>query len=361
MKLFVDFEKRFSKGARINARLGHTLDGFAVGALFGPSGCGKTTILRCLAGLERPDEGRIQFGDEVWFDSERKINLPPQARGVGYLFQDYALFPHLSVEQNIAYGLKGLSKEQRTKEVERLLRFFELEGLSDRMPNEISGGQQQRVALARALILKPRLLLLDEPLSALDSPTRDKLRPELQRYLREFHTPTVLVSHDRHEVLSLADHLVVLEAGTVLQSGPTPYLFSRPANLSVARIVGVDTVTPARVVSVNDGLATVQIGDAQVMAVAHDHRPGDVFVCIRAEDVMLEKGAPGHTSSRNHLAGTVRTIYPDGPLMRVEIECGFSLRALVTKPASEELQIRIGDPITALLKATSIHLVSPAV
>ena len=183
--LTADFAKHFQPGPVIRASLRCALDAFSITVLFGPSGSGKTTVLRCIAGLERPEEGTIRYAEEVWFDAGQNISLPPQQRGIGYLFQDYALFPHLSVSRNVAYGLRGEPQERRRQRTREMFDLLELTGLEDRYPRQLSGGQQQRVALARALVRQPRLLLLDEPLSALDTPTRRPLRAELRQLLEE--------------------------------------------------------------------------------------------------------------------------------------------------------------------------------
>ncbi|MEI8197543.1 MAG: ABC transporter ATP-binding protein, partial [Phycisphaerae bacterium] len=217
--------------------------------LFGPSGCGKTTILRCLAGLERPDMGFIRYGSEYWFDAPRGLHLPPQRRGIGFLFQDYALFPHLNVAGNISYAIARIARIPRPQRRERLaemLDLLDLGGLEQRYPDQLSGGQQQRVALARALITRPKLLLLDEPLSALDGPTRETLRRHLRKLLTALHIPAIIVTHDPTEAMALADHVAVLHRGQVLQAGPVEEVFSRPTDLTVAQIVGIETVLAGR-------------------------------------------------------------------------------------------------------------------
>jgi molybdate transport system ATP-binding protein len=355
--LHAEFEKRFAGGVTIRAALECPASGFHVTALFGPSGCGKTTVLRCLAGLERPEAGAIRFGDETWFDATAKKMLPPQRRDVAYLFQEYALFPHLTVEQNIAYGLRDQSLAQAHALVLEMLDAFELTGLERRYPHQISGGQQQRVALSRAVIRKPRLLLLDEPLSALDAPTRDELRRGLRDLLRTLATPTILVTHDPMEVIALAQHVLVMEAGEVLQSGPVSDVFSRPTTLAAARIVGVETVADGEVLHVENGLATVAIGSASIMAMCDNTLPREVTVCIRGEDVIIQPiTADAGSSARNRLVGIVRGIIPQGALVRVQLDCGFALTALITRPAADELQLHDGQRVLALIKAPSVHL-----
>jgi molybdate transport system ATP-binding protein len=356
-ELVAEFDKHFPRGPRIRAALCLPTEAFSVTVLFGPSGSGKTTVLRCLAGLERPDRGSIRFEEELWFEGARGVFLPPQRRGIGYLSQEYALFPHLTVAGNIAYGLGGLRGSERRQRVARMIDLFGLTGLEERWPRQLSGGQQQRAALARALVRRPRLLLLDEPLSALDTPTREQLRRDLRRLLAELSVPTVLVTHDQVEAIALGDAVVVLDEGQVCQSGPVAEVFTHPANVTVARIVGVETVEPAQVLSVADGLATVAVGDAQLVALDRGARVGESYVCIRAEDVILEKGATASSSARNHLAGPIRTMVREGPMVRVGLDCGFSLTALVTNQACLELGLREGDTVSALVKVPAIHVI----
>ena len=218
-QLLARFEKRFESGVAIAADLALPATGFTVTVLFGPSGCGKTTILRCLAGLERPGSGHIEFAGETWFDAEKGVCLAPQQRDIGFLFQEYALFPHLNVAENIGYSLINVSAAERRRCVEEMLQRFDLSGLGARYPRQISGGQQQRVALARSLARRPKLLLLDEPVSALDSDLREQVRKELRQQLAGFKVPVVLVTHDRQEAMSLADQVIILSQGRILRAG----------------------------------------------------------------------------------------------------------------------------------------------
>jgi molybdate transport system ATP-binding protein len=209
-----------------------------VTVFLGSSGSGKTTILRCLAGLERPQRGRIRFGVRTWFDASQGIHLPPDRRDIGFLFQDYALFPHMSVERNIAFAGLGSGREAVSHRVAELLEAFRLRGLERRLPRQLSGGQQQRVALARAVFRRPKLLLLDEPLSALDRATADEVREELRALIRHLAIPTYVVSHDRTDALALADRMVVIDDGRIIQSGTTQEVFDAPQTPAAARLVG---------------------------------------------------------------------------------------------------------------------------
>ena len=232
---------------------GFTLDvawsaGDGVAVLFGPSGAGKTLTLQCLAGLIRPDSGRIVLGDRVFFDSTRGIDLPPQQRRIGYVFQGYALFPHLTVADNVGFGLRKAPRAERQARVARVLARLGLTGLERRYPRELSGGERQRVALGRALAIEPALLLLDEPLSALDAPRRLALRDELRALLSEITTAAVVVTHDFTEAYRLADRIVVYDAGRVVQSAPRAELLWQPASESVARIMGVRNILAGTVI-----------------------------------------------------------------------------------------------------------------
>ena len=244
--------------ARLDVRIvkrlpGFTLDvawtaGDGVAVLFGPSGAGKTLTLQCLAGLLQPDTGRIVVDGRVLFDSASAIDVPPQARRVGYVFQGYALFPHLSVAENVGFGLRDRPRAERRARTDEVLARLGLAELAGRSPGDLSGGQRQRVALGRALATDPALLLLDEPLSALDAPLRRALRDELRTILRDWRTAAVVVTHDFTEAYRLADRIVVYDAGRVVQSAPRSELLWQPASHSVARIVGIRNVLHGEVV-----------------------------------------------------------------------------------------------------------------
>src|SRR2546426_7741056 len=297
-EMTADFEKRYNGGPTIRAALGLPVGRSHVTVLFGPSGAGKTTVLRCLAGLERPERGRVRFASETWLDTDVGVMAPPQARGVGYLFQDYALFPHLTVAGNITYAIHDLDSRERRVRLDEMIRLLRLEGLEDRRPAQLSGGQQQRVALARVLARRPRLLLLDEPLSALDAPTREQLRGELRALLRGQRMPTLCVTHDWVEALTLADQVAVMAGGRILQTGSPDSVFSRPANAEVAAIVGVETVIAGKVVGRQDGLAAFDVAGKQLWGAGGGGQGGGVYLLIRGAGVMLEKGAPPSSSAR---------------------------------------------------------------
>lgn len=332
-----------------------------VTVLFGPSGAGKTTLLRCLAGLDRPEPGsRVSLDGQVWDAPGR--HLRARRRRVGYLFQDHALFPHLSVRGNVAYGLHRLPRGDRAGRVAEALAAAGATHLRDLPTRGLSGGEAQRVALARALAPGPRLLLLDEPLSALDAPTRGRLRTELRRLLRASGVPTIVVTHDRTEALTLGDQLAVMIAGRLHQIGPVEEVFNRPASAEVAAAVGVETVVAGHVTGQVDRLAQVSVAGHTMQAAPEEpgFAAGDrVLVCVRADDVVLElPGAAGPTSPRNHLPAVITSITPDGPLLRIALDVGFPLTAYVTRPTREQLDLRPGTRLTAAIKAPSVHLVA---
>ena len=358
-QLKADFERTFRNGPSIRGAFELPIDTGAVGVLFGPSGSGKTTILRSIAGLERPDTGAISFADEIWFDGPRGTFVTPQARRVGYLPQDYAVFPHLTAAENVAFGVRAPDRGTRMRTAHNLLTRFGLDDIGERRPRQLSGGQLQRVALARTLAANPQLLLLDEPLSALDASLRSELRGELRRTLKSTSLPALIVTHDRAEALALGDWLMVVVAGRIVQSGPVEAVFGAPASRATAEALGVENIYAARRVGMQHGLAMLRIGRAELLAVdAEGAASDDMFACIRAEDVALERSAASASSARNHLRGRIQSVVSEGPLARVVVDCGIPVVSLVTNHARHELQLREGDEIVATIKATAVSLVA---
>lgn len=353
--ILIEFELQYPDGPRVRASA--VLGRAPITVLFGPSGSGKTTILRCLAGLERPQTGQIGIDGEMWLDTGKGLFVSPQRRRVGYVPQDQALFPHLTVAGNVGFGLSRLNAGERHARIRELVDLLGLKGLEARRPSELSGGQRQRVAIARALAPHPRVLLLDEPLSSLDAPTRERLRRELRGLILRSGVPAIVVTHDRAEALELGDEIAVVIDGAIRQVGPVSAVFGRPSDAAVASAVGVETVVPGSVMGGRESLSDVRAGDATLVAFNPAGFSGEVLVCIRAEDVVLSPGAPGQESARNRLAGVVESVEPDGSLIRVRVACGFSLAALVTKPAAAELELAPGRAVTALVKAPDVHLI----
>jgi molybdate transport system ATP-binding protein len=236
--------------------------------------------------------------------------------------------------------------------------LFRLQGFEAAKPRELSGGQQQRVALARAVAPRPQLLLLDEPLSALDTPTRLQLRGELRILLKQLALPSIIVTHDWAEALTLGDVMAVMGEGQVHQVGKPHEVFSRPADADVARIVGVETVVQGQVIENANGLATVTVNGTRLKGLSSDAIGAAVYVCIRAEDVVVEQAGSGMTSARNHLMGRVSEIAPQGVMVQVTIDCGFPLTATITRGAVEDLCLVPGASVIAAIKAGAVHLVS---
>jgi molybdate transport system ATP-binding protein len=332
-----------------------------VTGLFGASGSGKTTLVEIIAGLRRPDAGRICLGDTVLTEVASGVSLPPERRRIGYVPQDAALFPHLSVDGNLRFAERRAGAAGEAFSRSHVCTVLGIGGLLSRRVTDLSGGERQRVALARALVSAPRLLLLDEPLAGIDASLKEAILPYLQRIRDEFAVPMVYVSHAAQEMIALCDDLAVLSSGRLLQLGAIDEVFRQPATPEVARIVGVETVQPARLVEVRDGLATVSLGPVSLSALATDlpHGTTAVLVSIRAEDVILIKDADAvQTSARNHLTGTVRAIVPGGPIVRIELDCGFPLVAMLTRQSVEELQLAPGVRVSALVKAPHVHLIA---
>ena len=326
-----------------------------VTAVFGPSGAGKTSLLDLIAGLRAAPSALIRLDETVLADTVKHISVPARRRGIGYVPQDLALFPHLSVRQNLLYGRNSRAPGPGFT-FEHVAEVLEIQPLIARGVTELSGGEKQRVALARALLASPRLLLLDEPLASLDVTLKEKIIPYLARVRDEFQIPMLCVTHDRFEALALADEIVVLVGGKVMQTGPVADVFARPANAAVARFVGVETLQPGQITSVNEGLAVVSVRHASLTALAPVSPASAVFVCIRGEDVVLQRDA-AVSSVRNRLPARIVSFRPEGALVRVELDAGFPLFALVTRPACAELGLQEGQTVTALIKTPAIHLV----
>lgn len=332
-----------------------------VTVLFGPSGAGKTTIIRALAGLERIEAGEIRADGEVWDDGGRSF-VPARRRRVGLLFQDQALFPHLDVAANVAYGLRRMPRAERARRVARALDACAIAGYERRAVPELSGGQAQRVALARALAPEPRLLLLDEPFSGLDDPTRVRLRAELRRLVRETGVPALVVTHDRDEAVALGDRLVVLIEGRIHQVGVPSEVFDRPADLDVAAAVGMDTIVPARLVDdarpVHGAQAVVDVGAVRLLAdVSRSGLPRDLAVCLRAGDVgVAEPGRRPADPATNVVPTRVVAVEEAAELLRVRLDAGFPLVCLLTRHDARRVPLAPGSAVDAVIPAAAVHL-----
>jgi molybdenum ABC transporter ATP-binding protein len=310
-------------------------------ALVGPSGAGKTSVLRAVAGLARPDRGKIACGEELWFDSSGRIDRRPEERSVGFVFQEYALFPHLSVARNVTFG---------GDRSDGILKRLRIEQLADARPAELSGGERQRVALARALARDPRVLLLDEPMAALDPHTRGSVRAELHDLLRELALPTLLVTHDFEDAAALADRVGVLVEGRLRQLGPPAELLGAPADPFVAEFAGANVL--AGVAGRGPlGLTEVRLAEGQVVY-SVDEAHGQVALVVYPWDVSLARVAPDD-SALNHLRGEILSLVPVGNRVRVRLPF---LTAEITEASAERIGLRPGESVVASFKATQARL-----
>ena len=347
--------------ARIKLRLGSLdldvelqVEPGEVVALLGPNGAGKSTVLRCLAGLEAIDSGQVAIDGAVVDDPIADVLVEPEDRPIGFVFQEYVLFEHLTVLENVAYGMRarGVAKTDARKRSHEWLERFDLAAYARQRPQALSGGQAQRVALARALATNPRLLLLDEPLAALDAGTRAHVRRDLRHHLDTFDGMRLVVTHDPVDAHALADRVVVIEAGRIVQAGTLAEVTAHPRTRYVADLVGVNLVTGG----VLDGVLTTPSGARVVIADAAD---GPTLATIRPHSVLLARRDDASSSARNTWRGTVVDVDRLGDRVRVVIDGELPLAAEITAAALDELQLRPGDDVHASVKATDIE-VSPA-
>jgi ABC-type Fe3+/spermidine/putrescine transport system ATPase subunit len=332
--------------------------------ILGPNGAGKSVTLETIAGFHRPDSGRVLLGG-------RDVTaLPPEQRRVGFVVQNFGLFPHLTVAQNVAIARRARRAAAAHDaglpphgDPAALLSYFGIAPLAHRAPAGLSAGEKQRVALARALASAPDLFLFDEPFSALDAETRDQLREELKSFLRALAIPAIFVTHDHDDALALADTIVVLRDGAIVQSGSAAEIFGKPANSFVARFVGVENVLPGQVVAASDDLFTLKVGKHTLRAAAAPNigSPGaSVLLAIRAEDVTLSSARvvdepPGAV---NRLQGYVIGSRTIGPLVLVQIDCGFVLKAYLLAPQWHAMKLGQAAGIVAEIAPDAIHLIS---
>ena len=350
----VDLVKRFGDFTAV-AGLNLKMPAGEFFSLLGPSGCGKTTTLRMIAGFERPDEGQILL------DGEDMAQTPPHKRNVNTVFQSYALFPHLSVHDNVAFGLryKDASKEEVKRRVGESLELVQLTGFEKRRPGQLSGGQQQRVALARALVLNPAVLLLDEPLGALDAKLRKRLQLELKALQEEVGITFIYVTHDQEEALTMSDRIAVMSQGKVEQVGGPKEIYEEPATAYVADFLGVSNLMDADVIGGEAGGTKVRLGEFELVAGKGDQPPtGHAKITIRPERVVL--GDAGRTGE-NHVPGMVeRTVYV-GSIMQilVNLASGAHIQVWVPNDGVTELYPS-GTPITVVMPRDALRVLPDA-
>ena len=336
----------------------------AVTALFGRSGAGKTTLVNMLAGLDRPDSGRITVGGRTLFDSAEGINLRPEARRVGYVFQEGRLFPHLDVRANLRYGIGRMAPGERGAAFERTVDLLGLGPLLGRRPQRLSGGEKQRVAIGRALLAAPRLLLMDEPLASLDAPRRDEILPFIERLAGETALPIVYVSHTVDEVIRLADTVAVLDAGQLVASGPVAEVMSRPDLGAMTGHFDVGAVIEASVAGrdLRFGLSELAFAGGRLRVPESGLELGRrVRVRLRARDVALAVERPKAISVLNIFAGQITEIRESGgPMVDVGVDIGAPIWARITARSAADLGLAPGGKVFALIKAVAIDRDGPA-
>lgn len=358
--------------------------GFTI--VFGPSGAGKTTLLDCIAGLATPDDGTIRVGTRMFFDAESHLNLPVAKRNVGYVFQDLALFPHLSVEGNVAYGLDHVSPGERKQRISAILEAFHIARLRARRPREISGGERQRVALARSLVTDPCILLLDEPLAALDAPTKSRIVEDLRAWNDAHRIPILYVTHSREEVFALGDRVVVLEAGRVLAQGTPHDVLSAPRQETIAQLAGFENVFDATVVAAHEDRGTMTCrlsvttqptdrrgneshgglpaSDASVIGVELEtplvraETGARLRIGIRAGDILLATQRPEGLSARNLLPGRIASLVRRDVIIAARVDVGVEMEVHLTLAARDALQLTPGRDVWLIVKTHSCHLMA---
>lgn len=358
-KLAAQVRKSFPGGA---LDVGFEIEpGFTI--LFGASGSGKTTLLDGLAGLVRPEDGQITIAGRTLFSQAQRVNVPVARRKIGYLFQDLALFPHFSVQKNIEYGLASLSPAERRRRCAGILQSFRIAQLALRKPGEISGGEGQRVALARALVTDPCLLLLDEPLAALDAATKSKILDDLRAWNQEHQIPILYVTHSREEVFALGERVLVLDNGRIIAQGTPHAVMTAPYRETVAQLVGFENIFAAKVSACHEdrGTMTCRIAGSEVeleTPLVRTAQRSNLRVGIRAGDILLANVDPVGLSARNILKGEIRSLEQRDVTMVAKVGCGVEMEVHLTLAARDTLRLAPGIGVWLIIKTYSCHLMS---
>jgi molybdate transport system ATP-binding protein len=334
-----------------------------ISILFGPSGAGKTTLLNCIAGLLNPEEGRIAVGANVLFDSTKRINVPIPKRHTGYVFQSLALFPHLTVEQNVQYGLSLQPAHVRAQRCGEILDSFHIAQLARRKPGEISGGERQRVALARSLVTDPRILLLDEPLAALDVATKGKLVADLRLWNQQHKIPILYVTHSREELFALGDRVLVLDGGKIVADGTPHQVIRAPRSETVAQMAGFENVFSAEVIAVHEDRGTLtcrlQPGAVELETPLVRAEVGSKLrVAISAGDILLAASQPHGLSARNIIPGKITSLEQRDVIIMATVNCGVDFQAQLTLAARDALHLQPGRHVWLIIKTHSFHLLA---
>ena len=361
--LEIEITKSFSGGVSpfhldVNFRVD---EGITV--LFGPSGAGKTAVLNAVAGVVRPDAGRIASGGVTYFDAETKTFLPSAKRRVGYVFQGLALFPHLTVTENVGYGLGSAwlpsKRTARRKLVAEHLANFHLEQLADRRPGEISGGQQQRVALARALIHRPRVLLLDEPLTGLDLPVKREILSDLRGAVEQLRIPALFVTHDAQEAARLGDRILLMEQGRIISEGEPLAVLKGPTQETVARLADAGNILDVHLIEKDTErlTQTVETGRCRLRIPLTRHPVGSTLkLAVPAGDILAATVKPDSISARNVLAGKIVSLTQEGYRVTMKVDCGAELEVRLTPGAVADLNLETGKSVWLVIKAFSCHV-----
>jgi molybdate transport system ATP-binding protein len=356
-KRFPNLEGPFDLDLQFRASAGFTI-------LFGASGAGKTTVLESIAGLTQPDEGRVAVVGQELFDSEKKQDIPTWKRRIGYVVQELALFPHLTAEENIAFGLHALSQSERHKRSREMLHTFRIEHLHNRRPAQISGGERQRVALARTLVTEPRALLLDEPLAALDRPTKTHILNDLRQWNESHRVPILYVTHSHEEVFALGERVIVLAGGRIVAQGRPHEVMSTPRLETVAQLLGFENIFDATVTSLHEerGTLTCRLGAGPVeleTPLVRAEVGARLRVGIRAGDLLLAIEIPRGLSARNIVPGTIQKIDQRDVIISAVVDCsGTAFEVHLTLAAREALQLTPGKSVWVVVKTHSCHLMS---
>ena len=361
--LDVAFRKRFAAPSQEFVLEAEFRAGPGFTILFGPSGAGKTTLLDCVAGLAKPDSGRIAIGDRVLFDAAPDIDVPVSKRSVGYVFQSLSLFPHLTVEKNVQYGLAHFPQVERTTRGSAVLQAFRIAHLAKRYPREISGGESQRTALARTLVTDPAVLLLDEPLAALDAPTKAKIIDDLRQWNQDHRIPILHVTHSREEVFALGERVIVLDAGRIVSQGTPHEVMEAPQQETVAQLLGFENIFDAIVETVSPQRGTMACrvaGDGGPVLLETPLVRGGVGstlrVGIRAGDILLATAPPVGLSARNVIPGRITSLEQRDVIVSARVKCRVEMEVHLTLAARDSLQLAPGREVWLVIKTHSCFL-----
>src|SRR5580693_2202919 len=361
--LTVQLQKHFS-GAGRDFVLDLSFEATAgITIIFGQSGAGKTTLLDCIAGLTTPGSAKITIGNRILCDLARGTNVPVQHRKIGYVFQDLALFPHLTVGKNIEYGLPGINKSERQNKAGAILESFRIAHLRDRKPAEISGGERQRVALARALVTDPCVLLLDEPLAALDASTKSKIIDDLRTWNAAHAIPILYITHNRGEVFALGDRVIVLENGRIIADGTPHGVMAAPRRESLAQLIGFENIFHAVVIAIQEKRGTMRcrIAESDVeleTPLVRADVGSTLLVGIRAGDILLATVEPAGLSARNIIPGCVLSLEQRDVIVAARVNCGAEMEVHLTLAARDSLQLQPGREVWLIVKTHSCHLMA---